>query len=180
VLHQQFADEKENDRCPNHAAENGEQERQPRDQPGVLREQIPDSTKPREKCSDGSKVDGGQITRTQTVCMRRRRRMRVEGQVPQVKVRQVDMQVAKHKRNGTQQKSDDETHQVKVGNGHNASPACALAFSGFSTSVSRSTSSGVSRIALSSTRHLRESSCLASCSNAWQTRGSRRKRSAPL
>src|SRR5260221_3293942 len=56
----------------------------------------------------------------------------------------------------------------------------SCSYSGFKTCINRSNSSGVSKISFSNTRHLRESECLASASNAFLTSISLRKRSAPL
>src|SRR5215469_2116141 len=61
-----------------------------------------------------------------------------------------------------------------------AREASALTAPGRSRCSSRSASAGVSRIASRRTRHLRESSCLASASSARRSSGSRRNRSAPL
>jgi hypothetical protein len=45
--------------------------------------------------------------------------------VSDVKVRQVDMQVAEEERKGAKRKSNDETNQIQIRNGHKISPAFA-------------------------------------------------------
>src|SRR5690349_24242291 len=98
--------------------------------------------------------------------------------------RQMNVQCAGQKRERAKHKSHDETDQIEEFPIHKISsaftpPFALLPVSGLNTCKSRSANPGVSRIAPSNTRHLRESACFANSSRACFTCGSRRKRSAP-
>src|SRR3954469_12604561 len=96
----------------------------------------------------------------------------------------MQVQRAGEERDQRGHQSYTETNQKEDFPIHFVSPPFATAAlpraPGFKTCNKRSTIFGVSRIAPSSTTHLRESSCRASSSNASLTSGSRLKRSAPL
>src|SRR5579872_1380526 len=98
--------------------------------------------------------------------------------VPNVEVHDSQMQMKRTEhRKQAQGESHEKADQINVGPSH---VACLLFLApGCSTSNNRSARPGVSRIESSSTRHLRDSACLAKCSSAWLTSGSRRNRSAP-
>src|SRR6266478_9011032 len=85
------------------------------------------------------------------------------------------MQVPAHKRQDAERHSHQEARKIEHFPGHRFAPADLFlplsrckdgAWAGFSTSLSRSTNSGASKIAPSSTRHLRVSRCLATSSKA--------------
>src|SRR6185437_3018360 len=85
---------------------------------------------------------------------------------------------AGQQRQRAEAESHQKTDEIEVGPSHER---LLLGLAGvFSTSISRSANPGLSRMVLSSTRHMRESACLAILSRAQWSSGSRLNRSAPL
>src|SRR5579859_2180639 len=170
------------------------EKRQKKPDRGVVRKQVAHSPKPAQEGHHGGHVEAGNIDSTSTGAKTKMPAMvvRVKRQVPTGG--QVQMKCAREQGHHTQQKSDEKTDKIEGLPIHTVllpfpwplrglPPAVrplVLSYSGFKTCSSRSASWGVSKIAASSVRHFRVSSCLASSIRAWLNCGSRRKRSAPL
>src|SRR5258705_6300647 len=99
------------------------------------------------------------------------------------------MQAAADKGNEAESYSNEEASEIEHFPVHSFAPATRFRPllgdkdgdpAGFSTSLRRSTNSGASRIAPSSTRHLRVSLCRAIKSNAWLISESPANSSAPF
>src|SRR5271167_312688 len=154
---------------------------------GVARQQIARTSEPCQKCRDGSEVQERHL-RAASACSVYSPRD-VPATVRQMKVDVRQVKAATQERQDAQGHSYEKAHEIEYGPGHTLAPANFLCLPprcgdsprfGFKTSVSRSTNSGASKMAPSSTRHLRESLCLATCSSVWLSSGSRANCSAPL